>query len=176
MSVYEYEYCNWYDVLVLACAHVSARAVVWAVFISLWGTVFLEFWKREQAKLQYRWNLSDFDAGEEPARPAYMSLRTKKTRPNPITGVRSARFSSHVSTTTQLLHSTRRNWSLMCRSGEVNSRECSLLTLESCSSYEQLLFFSFAYCAFYTVHINHELHGIIHNLRMKLNWNYGILV
>ena len=64
--------------------------MVWAVLISLWGTVFLEFWKREQAKLQYRWNLNDFDPGEEPARPAYMSLKTKKSQPNPITGVRFA--------------------------------------------------------------------------------------
>lgn len=31
-----------------------------AVFMALWGTLFLEFWKRKQAVIQYKWDLVDF--------------------------------------------------------------------------------------------------------------------
>lgn len=31
-----------------------------AIFMALWGTLFLEFWKRKQSVIQYKWDLVDF--------------------------------------------------------------------------------------------------------------------
>jgi len=31
-----------------------------AIFMALWGTLFLEFWKRKQSVIQYNWDLVDF--------------------------------------------------------------------------------------------------------------------
>ena len=36
------------------------------------GSLFLEFWKREQAGIQFRWNLINFEDEEEPPRPEYL--------------------------------------------------------------------------------------------------------
>lgn len=63
----------------VSCTHARAShmfdngaTVFFAVFMSLWGTIFLEFWKREQAGIQFRWNLTSFVEEEEPPRPEYL--------------------------------------------------------------------------------------------------------
>ena len=39
--------------------------VAFSVFMSLWGTFFLEFWKREEATIRWRWNLMTSGSRDE---------------------------------------------------------------------------------------------------------------
>ncbi|XP_074659830.1 anoctamin-4-like [Tubulanus polymorphus] len=62
-----------------ACAHMRASHLFdngatffFAIFMSIWGTIFLEFWKRTEADIQFRWSLMNFESEEEPARPEYL--------------------------------------------------------------------------------------------------------
>ncbi|ESO84177.1 hypothetical protein LOTGIDRAFT_108628, partial [Lottia gigantea] len=80
-----------------ACSHQSASrifdndaTVFFAVFMSLWGTLFLEFWKRKEATIQYKWDLSNFVSEEEPPRPEYLSRLESWTtlKVNPVTGIK----------------------------------------------------------------------------------------
>jgi anoctamin-1 len=59
-----------------------------AIFMSLWGTLYLEFWKREQASIQFRWNLTNFQEEEEPPRPEYLArlARSGYRKNHPIFG------------------------------------------------------------------------------------------
>ncbi len=50
----------------------NPSTVVFAVFMSLWATVYTEMWKRYSARITYKWDLSDFDASEEYPRPEYL--------------------------------------------------------------------------------------------------------
>ena len=50
----------------------NPSTVVFAVFMSLWATFYLEMWKRYSAKITYKWDLSDFDGHEEFPRPEYL--------------------------------------------------------------------------------------------------------
>lgn len=34
----------------------NGATVFWGIFMALWGTVFLELWKRRQQSLLYKWN------------------------------------------------------------------------------------------------------------------------
>lgn len=61
--------------------------LVFAVFMSVWVTVFLEFWKRYQAELEYEWDTVEFLEQEQPARPEY-EAKCKFERINPVTGVK----------------------------------------------------------------------------------------
>ncbi|RWS28853.1 anoctamin-1-like protein, partial [Leptotrombidium deliense] len=47
----------------------NPATVFFAVFMSLWATVYLEMWKRYSARITYRWDLSTFDMFEEYPRP-----------------------------------------------------------------------------------------------------------
>jgi len=61
---------------------VDVRGIpAWAVFISLWATLFLEFWKRREAKYRVRWGMSKFFEKEQP-RPEFKGQWT----PSPIDG------------------------------------------------------------------------------------------
>ena len=51
--------------------------------MSLWASVFLDFWKRKNAEIAYDWDMMDYH-DEEPDRPQFKS---KKTRINPVTGL-----------------------------------------------------------------------------------------
>lgn len=55
-------------------------------------TLFLEFWKRYQAKLEYQWDTVEFLEQEEPSRPEY-EAKCIYERKNPITGVSQASHS-----------------------------------------------------------------------------------
>ena len=55
--------------------------VVFAVLMSLWSVVFLDFWKRYSAEIEHRWDVLGFDPEEEPPRPAYfLQLKNVKRR------------------------------------------------------------------------------------------------
>ncbi|KAF8792767.1 Anoctamin-4 like protein [Argiope bruennichi] len=73
----------------------NAATVGFAVFMSLWATMFMEFWKRKQATLAWEWNLADLDYGMEQIRPEYEST-VKNYRLNPVTMSRFFRFWSKV--------------------------------------------------------------------------------
>ncbi|XP_028280912.1 anoctamin-6 [Parambassis ranga] len=60
--------------------------LVFAVFMSVWVTLFMEFWKRYQAELEYEWDTVEFLEQEEQPRPEYEAKCIYK-RKNPITGV-----------------------------------------------------------------------------------------
>ncbi|XP_076467087.1 anoctamin-1-like isoform X3 [Babylonia areolata] len=86
-------YWNLYE----ACGYVSASrlfdngaTVFFAIFMSLWGTLFLEFWKRKEATIQYKWDLTNFVSAEEPPRPEYLSRleNWQMMKINPVTGLK----------------------------------------------------------------------------------------
>ncbi|KAJ8310954.1 hypothetical protein KUTeg_011493 [Tegillarca granosa] len=52
-----------------------------ALVICLWGTVFLEYWKRTNATLAYEWDVNDFESNE-PDRPQFYGLKFKQ---DPVT-------------------------------------------------------------------------------------------
>ncbi|XP_075923859.1 anoctamin-5-like, partial [Petromyzon marinus] len=58
--------------------------IFFAVFMALWATVFLEFWKRRQASLAYRWDLTAAAEEGDPIRPEYLA-RCTTTKCNIIT-------------------------------------------------------------------------------------------
>ena len=45
--------------------------VFFAVFMSLWATVFLELWRRREISLAYKWDMLNFEDEFEPPRPAF---------------------------------------------------------------------------------------------------------
>ncbi|XP_054712221.1 anoctamin-5-like [Uloborus diversus] len=51
----------------------NAATVFFAIFMSLWGAVFLEMWKRYSADITHRWDLTGFDTSEEHPRPEYLA-------------------------------------------------------------------------------------------------------
>ncbi|XP_056878530.1 anoctamin-6 [Takifugu flavidus] len=69
------------------CIFDNFGTLVFAVFMSIWVTLFLEFWKRYQAQLEYEWDTVEFLEQEEPSRPEY-EAKCIYERKNPITGVK----------------------------------------------------------------------------------------
>ncbi|XP_029968802.1 anoctamin-6 [Salarias fasciatus] len=69
------------------CIFDNFGTLVFAVFMSVWVTLFLEFWKRYQAELEYQWDTVEFLEQEEPPRPEY-EAKCKYERKNPVTGVK----------------------------------------------------------------------------------------
>uniref|UniRef100_A0A8C6KTY7 Anoctamin n=1 Tax=Nothobranchius furzeri TaxID=105023 RepID=A0A8C6KTY7_NOTFU len=69
------------------CIFDNFGTLVFAVFMSVWVTLFLEFWKRYQAELEYDWDTVEFLEQEEPPRPEY-EAKCIYERKNPITGVK----------------------------------------------------------------------------------------
>ncbi|XP_067420264.1 anoctamin-6 [Emydura macquarii macquarii] len=53
------------------CIFDSFGTLVFAVFMGIWVTLFLEFWKRRQAELEYEWDTVEFLEQEEHVRPEY---------------------------------------------------------------------------------------------------------
>lgn len=47
--------------------------VFFAIFMSLWATVFLEIWKRKQFSLAYEWDMLQFQEAIQPPRPAFVA-------------------------------------------------------------------------------------------------------
>uniref|UniRef100_A0A8C9U444 Anoctamin n=1 Tax=Scleropages formosus TaxID=113540 RepID=A0A8C9U444_SCLFO len=68
------------------CIFDNFGTLVFAVFMSIWVTLFLEFWKRYQAELEYEWDTVQFLEQEEQPRPEY-EAKCCHERINPITKV-----------------------------------------------------------------------------------------
>nr|XP_020661235.1 anoctamin-5 isoform X2 [Pogona vitticeps] len=64
----------------------NVATLFFAIFMGIWVTLFLEFWKRRQARLEYEWDLVDFEEEQQQLqlRPEYEAKCTQK-RKNPIT-------------------------------------------------------------------------------------------
>lgn len=62
----------------------NPATVGFAVFMSLWATMFMELWKRKQATIAWEWDLADFDHEQEIIRPEYEST-VVTYRLNPVT-------------------------------------------------------------------------------------------
>ncbi|KAL5010330.1 hypothetical protein ScPMuIL_012635 [Solemya velum] len=101
-----------------SCSHAKASrifdngaTVFFAIFMSLWGTLFLEFWKRKQAVIQHKWDLIDFVVEEEPPRPEYLAKLSscKKLKVNRVTGLQEP----HVPFWTKRFPIFLMSWSLM---------------------------------------------------------------
>jgi hypothetical protein len=54
--------------------------------MAVWTVLFIEFWKREQSKLQFEWDTTDFEKKIENIRPEF-ELKVPVKRKNPVTGV-----------------------------------------------------------------------------------------
>ncbi|XP_075423326.1 anoctamin-5 isoform X4 [Ascaphus truei] len=64
----------------------NVATLFFAIFMGIWVTLFLEFWKRRQARLEYEWDLVDFEEEQQQLqlRPEYEAKCTQKKR-NPVT-------------------------------------------------------------------------------------------
>ncbi|XP_043561340.1 anoctamin-5 isoform X3 [Chiloscyllium plagiosum] len=64
----------------------NAATLFFAVFMGIWVTLFLELWKRRQAKLEYEWDLVDFEEEQQQLqiRPEY-EAKCKHYKKNPVT-------------------------------------------------------------------------------------------
>lgn len=58
---------------IVAHAFDNESTVAFAIFMSIWATVFLEFWKRRQAVLAYHWHMMHFEDLEEQFRPEFVA-------------------------------------------------------------------------------------------------------
>ncbi|KAM7003001.1 anoctamin-3 isoform 2-T2 [Tautogolabrus adspersus] len=64
----------------------NGGTVFFAIFMAIWATVFLEFWKRRRAELTYDWDLIDWEEEEEELRPQFEAKYSRMERVNPISG------------------------------------------------------------------------------------------
>ncbi|XP_061466611.1 anoctamin-5 isoform X6 [Rhineura floridana] len=66
----------------------NVATLFFAIFMGIWVTLFLEFWKRLQARLEYEWDLVDFEEEQQQLqlRPEYEAKCTQK-RKNPVTQI-----------------------------------------------------------------------------------------
>ncbi|XP_015208423.1 anoctamin-6 [Lepisosteus oculatus] len=69
------------------CIFDNFGTLVFAIFMAVWVTLFLEFWKRYQAELEYEWDTTEFLEQEEHPRPEY-EAKCVHERLNPITKVK----------------------------------------------------------------------------------------
>ncbi|XP_038674721.1 anoctamin-1-like isoform X3 [Scyliorhinus canicula] len=58
----------------------NAATPIFGLIICLWGTIFLEIWKRKNAELVYEWDVENYE-NDEIVRPEFCG-----TEPDPITG------------------------------------------------------------------------------------------
>ncbi|XP_043474457.1 anoctamin-1-like [Leptopilina heterotoma] len=86
-------YCRYWD-LSETCFHArvtylfdNPATVFFAVFMSIWATLFLELWKKYSAEITHRWDLTSLDVHEEHPRPQYLArlAHVKKKKVNLIT-------------------------------------------------------------------------------------------
>nr|KAF6342460.1 anoctamin 5 [Pipistrellus kuhlii] len=64
----------------------NESTVFFAIFMGIWVTLFLEFWKQHQARLEYEWDLVDFEEEQQQLqlRPEFEAM-CKKKKLNPVT-------------------------------------------------------------------------------------------
>ncbi|EGD72461.1 hypothetical protein PTSG_11592 [Salpingoeca rosetta] len=68
-----YQASYWFD---------NEATIAFAFFMSVWASIFIDFWKRRNAELGYDWDVLDF-AEEERDRPQFRGTTKRK---NPVTG------------------------------------------------------------------------------------------
>ncbi|XP_074041423.1 anoctamin-2 isoform X3 [Leptinotarsa decemlineata] len=87
------KYCDYWN-LQSSCTYSKIQHVIdnpatifFAVFMSFWGTLYLELWKRYSAEIAHRWGLTGFDLMAEPPRPEYLMrlANAKKKKFNVVT-------------------------------------------------------------------------------------------
>ncbi|KAK2496369.1 hypothetical protein MC885_016995, partial [Smutsia gigantea] len=64
----------------------NGGTVFFAIFMAIWATVFLEFWKRRRSTLTYTWDLIEWEEEEETLRPQFEAKYYKMERVDPISG------------------------------------------------------------------------------------------
>ncbi|PAA80633.1 hypothetical protein BOX15_Mlig004871g1 [Macrostomum lignano] len=79
--------------LKLAAVFDNYGTVFYAVFMSIWSLIFLEFWKRRTATLAHRWGVSNYRVEISRPRPGF-AARCDQHRRNPITGIIEPHFPS----------------------------------------------------------------------------------
>uniref|UniRef100_A0A4X1T2K6 Anoctamin n=1 Tax=Sus scrofa TaxID=9823 RepID=A0A4X1T2K6_PIG len=64
----------------------NESTVFFAIFMGIWVTLFLEFWKQRQARLEYEWDLVDFEEEQQQLqlRPEFEAMCTHR-KMNPVT-------------------------------------------------------------------------------------------
>eukprot|EP00069_Balaena_mysticetus_P017979 bmy_11042T0 len=69
-------------VIVLQFSHLfdNESTVFFAIFMGIWVTLFLEFWKQRQARLEYEWDLVDFEEEQQQLqlRPEFEAMCTHR--------------------------------------------------------------------------------------------------
>ena len=90
--------CSYYLLSSTACLYSKVThwfdnqaTPLFAVFMSIWAVLFLEFWKQKQVTLAYEWHTMDFEEEEERPRPQYI-VKVKTQKENPVTGVKEPRM------------------------------------------------------------------------------------
>ncbi|XP_072392472.1 anoctamin-2-like isoform X1 [Diabrotica undecimpunctata] len=87
------KFCDYWN-LQESCTYAKVQHVIdnpatifFAVFMSFWGTLYLELWKRYSAEIAHRWGLTGFDLQAEPPRPEYLLklANAKKKKLNVVT-------------------------------------------------------------------------------------------
>uniref|UniRef100_G1PQA4 Anoctamin n=1 Tax=Myotis lucifugus TaxID=59463 RepID=G1PQA4_MYOLU len=70
----------------------NESTVFFAIFMGIWVTLFLEFWKQRQARLECDWDLVDFEEEQQQLqlRPEFEAM-CKKRKMNPVTQERDVR-------------------------------------------------------------------------------------
>ena len=63
----------------------NTASIFYSFFIAIWTVVFIEFWKREQYKLQFEWDTISYQGENEKIRTEFENKALKKL--NKITGV-----------------------------------------------------------------------------------------
>ena len=95
------KHCSFWDLASNTCVYAyvthffdNAGTVLLALVASIWGTLFLEFWKRRQATLAQEWHTDDLEKGEETVRPEYSAkVKDLPEKQNKVTG----KMEPHVS-------------------------------------------------------------------------------
>ncbi|XP_010181264.1 PREDICTED: anoctamin-7 [Mesitornis unicolor] len=89
--------CPYWQLSEICSAFMAGRlfdhggTVFFSIFMSLWGVLFLEFWKRTNASLALHWDCSEFEDIEERPRPQFTAT-APMTITNPITGAEEPYF------------------------------------------------------------------------------------
>lgn len=63
----------------------NQATVYFSLFMTIWATLFIEFWRREQNSLQFEWDAVNFNKKIEKIRPQF-EMQVKETKKNPVTG------------------------------------------------------------------------------------------
>ena len=83
-------------------------SMAYAIIMSLWSALFIEFWKRKTFSLNFDWDLTDIDEDGEPSRPRYRAKAQtfdakQSLRTNPVTMKKEHKVPSAYRTRIQII-------------------------------------------------------------------------